>query len=48
MRTKLQAAGLATAQGTDTIITNGKNPLALYDIIMGKSVGTLISGKCAQ
>ena len=37
MRTKLQAAGLATAQGIDTIITNGKNPSALYEIIKGVS-----------
>ena len=41
MRTKLEAAGLATAQGTEVIITNGKNPSSLYDIIEGKSVGTL-------
>lgn len=41
MKTKLQAAKLATTQGIDTIITNGKNPSALYDIIKGKNVGTL-------
>ena len=40
MRTKLQAAALATSQGIDTIITNGKNPAALYDIIEGVPVGT--------
>lgn len=45
MKTKLQAARLATAQGVDTIITNGKNPAALYDIIKGKSVGTLFAGR---
>ncbi len=45
MKTKLQAAKLATAQGIDTVITNGKNPAALYDIIKGASVGTLFSGK---
>lgn len=45
MRTKLQAASLAMAQGIDTIITNGKKPSALYDIIKGKSVGTIFSGK---
>ncbi|MBR0382553.1 MAG: glutamate 5-kinase [Eubacterium sp.] len=44
MRTKLQAAGLATAQGIDTIITNGKRPEVLYDIIDGQSAGTLFSG----
>lgn len=36
MRTKLQAASLATAQGIDTIITNGKDPSILYQIIEGK------------
>lgn len=45
MKTKLQAASLATAQGIDTVITNGKTPAALYDILQGKSVGTLFSGK---
>lgn len=45
MKTKLQAAQLATAQGIDTIITNGKNPAALYDIVKGKGVGTLFVGK---
>ena len=41
MRTKLQAADLATSQGIDVIVTNGKNPQALYDIVNGKKVGTL-------
>lgn len=45
MKTKLQAANLATAQGIDTIITNGKNPSALYEIMKGESVGTLFVGK---
>ena len=45
MKTKLQAATLATAQGIDTIITNGKNPAALYDIVRGARVGTLFTGK---
>jgi glutamate 5-kinase len=44
MKTKLQAAQLATAQGIDTIITNGKSPDALYQIIRGARVGTLFSG----
>lgn len=44
MKTKLQAAKLATMQGIDTIITNGKNPSALYEIIKGSSVGTLFVG----
>jgi len=45
MRTKLQAATLATGQGIDTIISNGKNPNALYDIVKGNQVGTLFSGR---
>lgn len=45
MRTKLQAAKLATSNGTDTVITNGKRPEAIYDIVNGKSVGTLFVGK---
>lgn len=45
MKTKLQAAKLAMAQGIDTVITNGQNPDALYDIIKGHSIGTLFVGK---
>ncbi len=45
MQTKLQAASLATVNGTDTVITNGKNPEAIYEIIKGNRVGTLFVGK---
>ena len=45
MRTKLQAADIATAQGIDVIITNGKNPQALYDIVAGREVGTIFTGR---
>ncbi len=45
MKTKLRAAQLATAQGIDTIITNGKSSEALYEIIKGNKAGTLFSGK---
>lgn len=48
MRTKLQAAELATAQGIDTVITNGKSPQAIYDIVGGVNVGTLFVGKCGK
>ena len=41
MRTKLQAAQLATSNGIDTIVTNGKRPEALYDIVRGGKAGTL-------
>lgn len=45
MKTKLQAASLAAANGTDTVITNGKKPEAIYEIIKGNRVGTLFVGK---
>lgn len=45
MKTKLQAAKLATSQGIDTIITNGKKPSAIYEIIKGQNIGTLFVGK---
>ena len=45
MRTKLQAAQLASSQGIDTIVTNGKRPEALYDIVKGGKAGTLFTGK---
>ncbi len=41
MRTKLQAAELATSQGISTIVVNGRDQNALYDIMNGKKVGTL-------
>ncbi len=45
MKTKLQAAGLATANGVETIITHGKRPEALYDILQGTPVGTVFTGQ---
>ena len=45
MRTKIQAAELATSQGTSTLVTNGKRPEVLYDIIEGRKVGTLFAAK---
>ena len=44
MRTKLQAASLATAQGIDTIITNGKDPSILYQVVEDKKTGTRFAG----
>lgn len=44
MKTKLSAAKLATAQGIDTVVANGKRPEALYEIINGGSAGTLFVG----
>ena len=45
MITKLNAAELVCANGIDMIITNGSRPENLYEIIEGKSVGTLFKGK---
>mgnify|MGYP005758223133 CR=1 FL=1 len=45
MKTKLTAAHLATSQGIDTIITNGRSPEVLYDILKGQPAGTLFTGK---
>ncbi len=45
MKTKLQAASLATSQGIDTIIANGRNPELLYEIIKGHKVGTMFVGR---
>lgn len=45
MKTKLRAAALATAQGIDTVITNGKAPESLYEIVEGKKAGTVFTGR---
>lgn len=48
MITKLEAAGLAMSEGIDMVITNGQHPETLYDIVEGKSAGTLFVGRKAQ
>ncbi len=46
MTTKLHAARIATAAGTDMIIANGEDPAVLYDIFEGKAAGTrFVAGK---
>ena len=45
MATKLHAAEICLNAGCDMIITNGKRPDDLYDILDGKSVGTTFSGR---
>ena len=45
MATKLHAAEICLNAGCDMIITNGKRPDDLYDILEGKSVGTTFSGR---
>ena len=44
MITKLHAAEICMNAGCDMIITNGKRPTDLYDILDGKSVGTTFKG----
>jgi glutamate 5-kinase len=41
MTTKITAAKIATAAGTDMIIANGRNIYTINDIMSGKKVGTL-------
>ncbi|MBQ1375712.1 MAG: glutamate 5-kinase [Clostridia bacterium] len=41
MITKLRAAEIATSHGIDMYIASGSDPSILYDILDGKSVGTL-------
>lgn len=45
MITKLNAAKIVTDNGIDMVIANGKNPMCLYDIVMGKFVGTRFLGR---
>ena len=45
MYTKLKAARIVTDAGCDMIITNGKNPECLYDIVDEKQVGTRFHSK---
>lgn len=45
MATKLHAAELCMEKGISTVIANGGDPEVLYDILEGKSVGTLFRGK---
>lgn len=45
MATKLNAARIVTETGCDMIIANGSKPSILYDILDGKSVGTIFVGK---
>ena len=45
MKTKIRAASLATAQGCDVTITNGRRPQTIYDVIEGRPAGTLFVGQ---
>ena len=44
MATKLEAARIAGAAGIDTVILNGANPAAMYNVVDGTGfTGTRIS-----
>lgn len=45
MATKIAAAKIAVASGIDMAIVNGKSPELIYDVLDGKSVGTLFLKK---
>ena len=45
MITKLNAAEIAMNKGINMVISNGKYPEKLYDIVEGKAVGTLFVAK---
>ena len=45
MVTKIKAAKIATAGGSDMVIANGSNPQLLYSIINGEEVGTRFVAK---
>jgi glutamate 5-kinase len=45
MITKLEAARICLSCGCDMIITNGNNPANIYDVIIGKAVGTTFTEK---
>ncbi len=45
MITKINAAKIVNANGTDMVIANGENPNVLYDIVDGKDIGTRFLGK---
>ncbi len=45
MITKLHAAEITMKSGIPMIITNGDDPSVLYDIVSGKSVGTLFKAE---
>lgn len=48
MHTKLHAAHIATENGVEMVIANGKDPDILYDIVSGRQVGTRFKAKGAE
>lgn len=45
MRTKINAARIAMEKGITMVIANGERPDNIYDIIEGKEIGTIFTGK---
>ncbi len=45
MMTKLQAAEVALAHGFDMVVSHGREPRVLYDIVAGKPVGTRFTAR---
>lgn len=48
MITKINAAKIATAAGTDMVIANGDDPMLLYGIVEGKDIGTRFLSRKAE
>ncbi len=48
MVTKLEAARICLSCNCDMIITNGNNPMNIYDVVDGKSVGTTFTEKAYE
>lgn len=43
--TKIKAAKIATDANIPVIVMNGENPMAIYDVLKGESIGTYFSAK---
>jgi glutamate 5-kinase len=48
MTTKIEAARIATAAGTHTVITNGQTPENILKIVQGEAIGTLFEAQAKQ
>ncbi len=48
MSTKIEAARIATAGGTHTVITQGQTPENILQIVQGESIGTLFEAQAKQ
>ena len=44
MNTKIKAAQMTTALGIDLFIVQGADPTLLYDVLLGKEIGTYFHG----